>query len=223
MYEKEVIFRFLIANESGEWFVKDAGAIGNLIRRPMRWVSEQMFSGYQQQMEKLREIDSQIRVWTKDLDGLVDKAVNSRKLGKPLDVIFWLSQINNRLKLVGDKKKELSDIQDQHIEEYYGDTEQGIPDDYFQFGENKIVEAGFLDNLKRKMTTTNVERMYRKRLLEQSRSLVALLNLAKSTVNRVNTLLDQMESSRNAGDISLYIDCLDKIADQQNRFDGQFR
>jgi hypothetical protein len=231
---------YIIVSDEDQWIKKDAGSLdrfrndknreirdmGRSIREhlsPIRWTTEKIFSGYQEKMDILREIDDQIKNWTKDLDNALDRAKESKKLGKPLDVIFWLGQINNRLKLVSDKKSQLSDIQDKDTDEYFQETEHGLQDDYFQSGEDKIVQAGIIDDTKRKITTWKIERMYKKRLEEQKRALITLLNLASNTVARVDNFLAHMSKARANGDISLYIQFLGKISEQQSKFELEFK
>lgn len=228
----------IISEGSDKWIRKDAGPITRWWKRPSsmergrrylseispsRWVAEQAFPGYKEQMVVLRQVDDQIKEWTKDLSDALDRAQDAKKYGKPLDVLFWLGQINNRLKLVSNKKKDLAAVQEEPFEEYFGETEYGIPDDYFQTGENKIVEAGVVQDVKRWVGTRKLRELHRKRFLEQERALVKLLNLAKSTVNRTYSLLNEMSKARGSGDIDNYIKLLEKVSEQQGRFENEFQ
>lgn len=228
----------IVSEGSDKWIRKDAGPITRWWKRPSsiergrrylseispsRWVAEQAFPGYKEQMIVLRQVDDQIKEWTKDLSDALDRAQDAKKYGKPLDVLFWLGQINNRLKLVSNKKKDLAAVQEEPFEEYFGETEYGIPDDYFQTGENKIIEAGVVQDVKRWVGTRKLRELHRKRFLEQERALVKLLNLAKSTVNRTYSLLNEMSKARGSGDIDNYIKLLEKVSEQQGRFENEFQ
>lgn len=228
----------IVSEGSDKWIRKDAGPITRWWKRPSsiergrrylseispsRWVAEQAFPGYKEQMIVLRQVDDQIKEWTKDLSDALDRAQDAKKYGKPLDVLFWLGQINNRLKLVSNKKKDLAAVQEEPFEEYFGETEYGIPDDYFQIGENKIIEAGVVQDVKRWVGTRKLRELHRKRFLEQERALVKLLNLAKSTVNRTYSLLNEMSKARGSGDIDNYIKLLEKVSEQQGRFENEFQ
>lgn len=221
------------------WIKKDAGPITRWWKRPSRmqrsrrwvsenlapgrWIAEQVSPEYSQQMDVLREVHNQVENWTKDLSNALDRAQDARKLGKPLDAIFWLGQINNRLKLVADEKNKLQDVQEKHLERYFEEHEEGIPEDYFETGSHKIVEAGVLDDLGRQMTTWKFQRAHRLRLREQDLALKKLLDLAKTTVNRTYTFLREMSKALGSGDISHYLILLNKVGEQQSKFETEFR
>lgn len=220
------------------WIRKDAGPITRWWKKPgvkektkrwlketspTRWVAEQASPDYATHMDTLREVDDQIKIWTDDLSSALDRAEDAKKIGKPLDAIFWLGQINTRLKLISGKKKELEDLEGDYLEKYFGEYEQPLPEDYFSEGEEKLVQAGVLDYLGRRITTHKFEQAHKRRLQEASRALVRLLNLAKIAVGRTQSMLKDMSSARGSGDISRYIQLLEKIGEQQSKFETEFR
>lgn len=221
------------------WIRKDAGPITRWLKRPSkiykskrwlsenlapgRWIAEQVSPEYSQQMDVLREVHDQVENWTKDLSNALDRAQDARKLGKPLDSIFWLGQINNRLKLVADEKEKLQDIQERHLEKYFEEHEETIPEDYFETGKHRIVEAGVLDDLGRQLATWKFQKAHKNRLKEQDVALKKLLSLAKSVVGRTYSLLKDMSSALGNGDISHYLQALEKVSKQQSNFESEFR
>ena len=221
------------------WIKKDAGPITRWWKRPStmdrtkrwmsehiapgRWIAEQVSSDYSQQMDVLRDVHSQVEEWTKDLSNALDRAQDARKLGKPLDSIFWLGQINNRLKLVSDEKDKLQDAQNKYLEQYYQEHEESIPDDYFETGKHRIVEAGVFDDLGRELTNWKFQRAHKSRLKEQDAALKGLLNLAKTVVGRTYSSLKDMSSALGNGDIAQYLHALEKVSKQQSEFESKFR
>lgn len=232
-------FYIIVSEGADKWIRKDAGPItrwwkrpkvNNQVKRwvhekinPMRWIGEGVSSEYSQQMDILREVHSQIEEWTKDLSNALDRAQDARKLGKPLDCIFWLSQINNRLKLVADEKSKLSELDQAFFDNYFEQRDERVLDDYFETGQHKIVEAGVFNDLGREITTWRFNRSHKKFLAEQNRALVAILNLANKVVSGTYASLDKMSKALGAGDISSYIELLEKVGQSQERFQTEFR
>lgn len=232
---------YILVSEGSDkpWIKKDAGPITRWWKRPStmdktkrwmsehlapgRWIAEQVSPEYSQQMDLLREIHSQVGEWTKDLSNALDRAQDARKLGKPLDSIFWLGQINNRLKLVADEKTKLQDAQNKYLEQYFLEHEESIPDDYFETGKHKIVEAGVFDDLGRQLTTWKFQKAHKLRLKEQDAALKKLLSLAKTAVGRTYASLKDMSSALGNGDISQYLQALEKVSKQQSDFESEFR
>lgn len=239
-YETENLVLIVAEKKGGQWIRKDAGKIRRLLNdtykgvrdtgrdlresvSPMRWISEKVFSGFGEQMEALREVDDQIQNWTHDLDNCLDRAEDAKKQGKILDVVFWLSQINNRLGLVSSKGKELSNLHEKDLAEFYGQTDHGVQEDYFTSGEGKIVEAGIIDGLGRRITNWKMQQMYRKRLADQNRAVKQLLSSATMLVNKVENRLAIMSKARANGDIARYMAAITDISKQQAQFEAFFR
>lgn len=239
-YDTETLVLIVAEEKGGEWIRKDAGKIRRLLNNtykgvrdigrdvregvsPMRWISEKVFSGFGEQMEALREVDDQIQNWTHDLDNCLDRAEDAKKQGKLLDVIFWLSQINNRLGLVSAKGKELAGLHEKDLAEFYSETDHGVQDNYFTSGEGKIVEAGIIDGLGRKITNWKMQQMYRKRLADQNRAVKQLIASATMLVNKVENRLAVMSKARANGDIARYMAAITDISKQQAQFEAFFR
>lgn len=232
-------FYIIVSEGADKWIRKDAGPITrwwkrpkapNQVKRwihenvnPMRWIGEGISSEYSQHMDMLREVHSQVEEWIKDLSNALDRAQDSKKLGKPLDCIFWLSQINNRLKLVADEKSKLSELDQAFFDNYFEQRDERILDDYFETGTHKIVEAGVLNDLGREITTWKFNRSHKKFLAEQNRALITILNLAKKIVVGTYGLLDKMSKALGTGDIAAYIELLEKIGQSQEKFQNEFR
>lgn len=174
-------------------------------------------------MDNLREVDDQIQNWTHDLDNCLEKAEEAKKEGRPLDVIFWLSQINNRLNLVANKSKELHNIQDEDLAEFYGKSEYGVQEDYFTSGEGKLVEAGLLDGLGRRITNWKMQQVYRKKLDAQNKAIDKLLRLASALVDKTENRLAVMSAARAKGDIARYMAAISDISISQATFEKTFR
>lgn len=216
----------IVSEGSDKWIKKDAKPIRRWMTEhlaPGRWIAERTSPEFAQQMNTLREVHDQVENWTKDLGSALDRAQDARKLGKPLDAVFWLGQINNRLKLVGDEKDKLKGIEEEHLEKYFEEHEEEIPDDYFETGKHRIVEAGILDDLGRQLTTRKFQRAHRLRLKEQDLALKKLLGSAKTIVGRTYTLLREMSKAIGSGDVSRYIQILEIISKQQSNFESEFR
>ena len=223
----------------GKWIRKDAGPITRWLKSPGviekgqrwmsehfapgRWIAEQVSPEYSEQMDVLREVHEQVENWTKDLSNALDRAQDARKLGKPLDAIFWLGQINNRLKLVSNEKNKLEEIQERHLEKYFEEHEENIPDDYFETGEHKIVEAGVLDDLGRQVTTWKFQKAHKLRLREQDLALKNLLGKAKTAVGRTYSSLREMSKALGSGDVSKYLLALQDVSKEQGKFETEFR
>lgn len=236
-----VNFMLLIAEGEGKpWIKKDAGGVkrwfndlgmdfkemGRGVREKAnvgRWVSEKMFGTYGEHMEKLREVDDQIWAWTKDLSNALDRAKDAQSEGKPLDAIFWMSQINNRLKLVVDHGKQVQDLEKEHLDEFYSETDQEVPDDYFASDPDKLVTAGVVNDVGRWMTKRKLDKVYRKKIETQKLALRGLMNSCAATVGMIETHLGALASARASGDIKSYIDVLSKIGRAQGVFETKFR
>lgn len=225
--------------QGGPWVRKDAGAIRRTLNdayksvrdvgrgmrmSPSRWVSERVFSGFGEKMDQLREVDSQIEMWTRDLDNCLDRALDADKVGRPLDVIFWLSQINNRLGLVAAKHKELDDVHEKDLAEFYGESENSYEDhDYFTGGEGKLVQAGIMDDLGRRVTNWKMERMYKDKIAKRKKSIEKLMREAKTLVSKVDMRLGMMSKARSSGDIARYMAALSDVAKMQQGFEKVFK
>lgn len=230
---------------NGAWIRKDAGGVKrwwNQTKRKMndlgqgvsektnlsRMVSEKMFESYHDQMQQLRDTDQSIREWSKDLDNSLDRALDANKKGKMLDVLYWLSQVNSRLKLIGTKAEQLSSLRDEQLEEFYGDREHPLEEDYFHSDESRLANpnektAGVMDDIGRWVTKRKMENMYKKRLAEQKAALRVLVSKTKSIVGTTDTLLDRMAGARASGNIEAYITDLARISHHQKEFENTFR
>lgn len=204
-----------------------------------RMLGEKMFDSYHQHMEKLRQTDDSIRSWTRDLNNCLDRAIDANSKNKMLDVIFWLSQINSRLKLVSSQKKELSDLVDEQLEEFYGQRENPIQSDYFKSSpdsivnltdpdgefsaDDKVVIAGVMDDIGRWVARRKMEKMYEKRLHAQKLAIRQLMAAAKSMVGQANAYLGRMGKARASGNIESYINDLGKVSELQSKFEAKFQ
>lgn len=252
---------FVSAGPDGLWIQKDAGKVTRTLNElnkkrkemgrwrqehiaPMRWMSEKLFSGFGEQMEKLRGVDDEVRKWTRDLDNVLDHARDARKQGRYLDVLFWLNQINGRLQMAIDAGKELADVSDEHMDEYLSKTRHGLQPDYTKklkpedildpnqkfedhvaatIMQEIIVQGGVVSDLSRELTTWKMHRAYSKRMAELKRGIEHLFNIAKATVGHIDSTMQNMVSARAKGDIADYLAGLDKISLFQSKFEKLFR
>lgn len=239
MSNEESLYIIVSEGPNKEWIRKDAGPITRWWKspgarnrtsrwidekiNPMRWISEKVSPEYSGELDVLRDVHREVETWTNDLSNALDRALDAKKLGKPLDCIFWLGQINNRLKLVSDEKEKLVNVKDRFLDKYFEEADQDIPDDYFETGKHKIVEAGVFNDLGRQISTWRFEKSHEKFLMEQSRALIGLLNLAKTTVAGTYSYLNKMSKALGRGDISEYVSILEKIGQLQSKFQDKFR
>lgn len=212
----ENISILVLATDGQTWLKKEAG-----IRR---WVSEKLFGSYRDQMEKLREVDDQIREWTSDLNKLFKNAKSAQARGRALDVVFWLSEINKRLKLSVTEGQNVADLQDEQLEEFLGTGDQEILEDYFSNPDAmKLSTAGLIDSIGQRLTRWKLESIYKARLAAQRKAIQALIRLAESTLIQVSRSLNVMNKARSSGNIPDYIDGLKRIAVAQKNFEDQFK
>lgn len=252
---------FVSAGPDGLWIQKDAGTVTRTLNEfkkkrqdlkrwrkehvaPMRWMSEKLFGGFGEQMEKLRETDDEIRKWTRDLDNVLDHARDARKQGRYLDVLFWLNQINGRLQIAIERGRELADISDRQIDEFFSKTRHGLQPDYMTsvkpedildpnqkfedviaetLGQSLVAQGGVISDLGRELTTWKMNRAYAKRVAELKRGIEHLFNIAKSTVGHIDALMQHMMSARGKGDIAGYLDGLKRVSLVQSKFEKQFK
>lgn len=228
-----------IKKDAGWWnqTKKNLGDVGRAIREkvnPSRMIGEKMFDSYHEQMEHLREVDDSIRAWTRDLDLCLQHVLKFNSHGKMLDVIYWISQINTRLKLVGDQTQYLSSLRDEQLEEFYGARNHPLQSDYFKHNEDNLVNpdeisdemmatAGVLDNIGRWVTRRKMESMYKKRLAEQKLAIRTLISTIKSVIGQTDTYLGRMGKARASGNIESYINDLTKISNLQKNFENKFK
>lgn len=260
MSKENPLFVFIVSGTNNVWIKKDAGKatrflndfgkgitdVGRGIREniaPVRWLGEKLFNGYGEQMEQLREVDEQINAWTRDLDNALDQARDARKQGRYLDVLFWLNQINNRLRHATEAGKSLVDMHQEKFDEYFGKTNHGLkdymgkinPEDLedpnqsferlsaFVLRDELISTGGFFGDMGDQITTWKMERMHKKRLQEMKRAMEMLLGVARTTVGHVDAMLSRMSKARANGDMNTYVESLGKIGDIQKRFETQFQ
>ena len=227
MSKDNLVFSVIVVDAATKHWVRKEAGIG-------RWISEKMFDTYRDQMENLRAVDDQIKDWTDDLKKVLKNAKQANADGRPLDVIFWLGQINSRLKLVRQEGSKITDLEKKHLEDFYGEHEQQLPSDLFAADPNRLVSAadqqaflianaGVLDDIGRRITKWKIEKMYEARLREQKMAMRSLLRGAESIVEKVNSQLKLMRSARSSGNIPEYVKALTNIATSQEKFESDFQ
>lgn len=224
-------FEVIVCGAEEDWIKLGAEpSFWNKLRNPGRHISEKFFDEYGTQMEKLRDVDEKVRQWAGNLDELLGHARKAKSQGKFLDAIFWIGKINSKLRAAAGEGKELRDLEMEHLEEFYGDGEQEIPEDYFKLSEaglflesGLLSEAGLMDDAKRWMTKRKLDQIYRTKLKQREMALNELLNSAGRTVGHVKSYLDRMATFRNKGDIQNYLVGLGKLSKVQSDFEGHFR
>lgn len=246
--EKTDSLILIVAEEKGgRWVRKDAGEVRRTLNdayksvrdvgrgmraSPVRWISEKVFSGFGEKMKELREVDDQIKLWTDDLDNCLDRAKEAQKAGRMPDAIFWISQINNRLQLTGDGYQTLNKSHELDLTEFHGGFEKDDEgyrkykyddDDYLTGGEGRIVQAGLMDDLGRKITNWKMKQMYKEKIQQRERALEILMTQSTLLVDKVERRLAEMSAARSNGDIPRYMASLNGIAQSQRNFEKLFR
>jgi hypothetical protein len=233
----------LVASESGNWTTKHAGGLQRAwndmkkeFRRgrrdldeflsPARMLSETFFSGYGEHMKQLRAIDNEIQSWLYDLDNCLDQAKDARKDNRLLDVIFWLSQINDRLRLASRRGKEVVDIHEEHINNFLGRTNQPVLDDYFSEipSDHKDIQQRLVRaSIREWMANRKMQQLYKQQMEKKKLAANSLYNSARITVTNCEALLETMATARAKGDIGSYIDAVKSISQEQKQFESIFR
>lgn len=224
------------ADDKGNWIRKDAGGVRRFfndvnkgLRDAYRGTREtlapgrslkEMWSGkYREKMEKLREVDDQIKSWVDDLDNCLDRARDAKKQGRLVDFAKWVEQIAKRLKLVSDARQEFTSFVTKDFYDFYSKTEED-----WDLPEGELLRrAGVIDGLGREVANWQMRRMHRKQLDKQEAAARQILSITTTVVGSVNSMLGEMSKARADGDVDNYRKALEQISRTQSTFEKQFK
>lgn len=188
---------------------------GNLSRH----MAETFSSVFKDQMEILREVDSEIRENAAGLPHYLKEAKKALKQRRYLDVAHFLNRINQDVKVVLNEGNKLKELREDHIDDFYGD--------YKYFDPNEQIfskEAGLLDFFDDRQRAAKVlEKIYKNKTKKRNRDMQKLVNDAERAVNNILNRFEIMGDLRASGKISDYISELDKISQIQNKFEESFK
>lgn len=227
---EEYLTIILASKESPNLWKKEALAL-NPWKKLKRYLGENVFNHYQDQMAKLREVDDKIQFWSKDLKRNLKEAKNNFKSHNLIDTVYWLGQINNRLKLISTTGKEISRLMDQQVDEFYQHHEVSDLDQYFDpninlFGngnENLLRQAGILDNLGRRFLGSHLERSHLEKIKNRNDQIRKLLTITETVVIMVDKQVSILEKARSYGEIDQYLKAVEKISKYQSEFETNFK
>jgi hypothetical protein len=191
-----------------DWFDKkreDYGVTG-LARK----FNETFSSTYQEEMQKLREIDTEIRTEATSLKPNLAAAKKALKDHRYLDLFHFADQINKALLEITGRTDELSSPSREHINEFYGGYENYDPSGDYSFAK----EAGVLDSIfgtKRERAAKTLEKLYRKKIQKQKLAMDKLARNLEAVVNNTISEFKLMKVFRREGKLEEYIESLQKI------------
>lgn len=189
-----------------------------------RYFYEQLVPEYAEKMDKLREIDDQLYEWTKDLEALVSSSESAFDSGRIVDVAIYLATLNSKLKKIEERGKEIPRPNFEEINKVLREIDKGnypyIDKELFDFGKIDDKTAGWWDDLKKKWVS---ERFRGDFIKKRKLALKHVINVARTTVDKVKDKLSLMHDDRAKGDIEGYIKKLNEISLLQKAFQNNFK
>ena len=189
-----------------------------------RWMGESIIGDYKDKMDKLREVDSRIREWTKDFDKFIfninrelKNALNSNRF---IDLAKLLAELNQTLKNVSIAGKEIENLEEDSFQDFDTEHDEYLDPELFNSNDGFVSEAGFFSDLKRKWVANKLETKKRE---QRKIALQRLVSYAKTIIGHVNFYLDEMDKARAYGQIGNYINNLNKISKEQKNFEKMFK
>lgn len=185
-----------------------------------RHAAEAFSDSYQEQMKVLRESDNIIRHAVTDLKSNLKLAKKSLKQRRYLDVVHFIGNINDSIKLIGSKRAILRDMMKSHLDDFYGDYEHAdLGREYFK------KQAGIMDMFSgaRRMAGKVFEKHYDTILKERARAMEELYNETDHLVDLTLDTLKDLGTYRAKGDINSYIKSLDELARKRDKFENKFK
>lgn len=180
-----------------------------------RAVTEKVSPKYQERMETLREADKGMRETAKNLKGYLSNAQASFKDNRYLDVAHWCSQVSGAVRGMVEEGKPVVDLRDAEIAEFYTRYEDAEPDhEYFKADDGLVSTAGILDRL----FGNSIEKLYWKKVKESKLAVQSLIKRAERLVAIVLSSLERMGDARAKGNISAWIEDLQRMGNAQSEF-----
>jgi hypothetical protein len=180
-----------------------------------RAVTESVSPKYQERMETLREADKGMRETAGNLKGYLVSAQAAFKDNRYLDVAHWCSQIDAGVRTMIMEGKPVVDLRDAEIAEFYTRYEDAEPDhEYFSADDGLVSTAGIMDRL----FGNSIEKLYWKKVKESKLAVQSLIKKAGSLIAIVLSSLGRMGDARAKGNISVWIEDLQRIGKAQSEF-----
>jgi len=201
----------ITADEAGEWKKEKVSVAG--IRR---MISERFSPDYREQMNTLREVDSQIRAWARSIRDNVKELKNAFKSGRIIDVAILFARFNKHLETVVDIGKDVEIFYEKSLAEFESGHELT---DYSELEGLGNKEATLLGDLARKYIS---KRIYNREIKERNMAVRRLISKAEAVYKTIDTYLDGMKAAKKDGDIGRYVDFLRKISAKQKDFESAF-
>jgi len=210
-----------------------------------RWLGETFYKDYGKTMEKLRQIDDAIYEWVKDIEQLYKELKQRQKQPGPMDdkrvvdIARLLGGINRRFKKIDRAGDILEDLTESHLKEFENKFPAQLPEEGGTFHELSdedtkelerfreksdaddmmSVEAGFWDDLRTKWLTRKMET---KSVKERRKAIKQIIDQAGSLVRQMKGTLKNLSKARAAGDVGQYLDALNTISEEQQKFENSF-
>jgi hypothetical protein len=199
--------------------------LGNKLREnltPQGWrrsITEKLSPQFAEKMENLRHADESARDIALNLKPYLGQAHSAFKAGRFLDVAHWTSEINNAVKGIMRYGKNVVDLRDSELAEYYTRHEHADPnskyfEDSTEANDGMEITAGITDYLNRYLGTS-LEKTYWKRVKERKLAVQSLLKRTDLLVAVVLASLNKMGVARAKGNINDWIVELQRIGQVQ--------
>jgi hypothetical protein len=189
-----------------------------------RKFTEKFDPEFAEKMEVLREIDDDIYDWVQEVKEDLKNIRNyfsNHKLGA---VAALLASIDSKFRRIEDHQHELDNMYENDL----GEITEGF-DDLRQWHEkavkagktpDEIVKiSGWLEDIGKYFSR---EKMSRRERREKNNAIKGLIGLTDRVVGSIESYLSEMGSQRKSGEIGNYLDNLNKIISQQQKFQNQF-
>jgi hypothetical protein len=182
-----------------------------------RKINEGISSSYQDEMNKLRDVDDQVREEAMALKPSLSGATTALKQRRYLDLFHFADEINKTLSKMTENLGQLSDSNKKHMNEFYGESEYYDPSKEFSFASMEsqmLKEAGVFSSLfgsERQRAGKALETMYKKKIQKQKLAMNKLSKNLNVIVNTTIASLKQMAGFRTSGKLAEYIESLEKI------------
>lgn len=196
--------------------------LGNYIKQYVspqgarRALTESVSPKYEERMETLRDADKGMRETAGNLKGYLANAQKAFKDNRYLDVAHWCAQIDGGVRAMLTEGKPVVDLRDAEIAEFYTRFEDAEPDhDYFASADDGLIAtAGILDNL----FGNSIEKLYWKKVKESKLAVQSLIKKAEKLIAIVLSCLGRMGDARAKGNISGWIEELQRIGKSHSEF-----
>jgi hypothetical protein len=208
-----------------------------------RWLGETFYKDYGKSMEKLRQIDDAIYEWVKDIEQLNKELKERRKMPGPMtdsrvvDIARILGAINRRFKKINRAGDILEEMNEEYLEQFENQFKMEVPEggQFHEPSEDEMedverlrqpaaddamyAEAGFWDDLKDKWISRKRETNKSK---ERRKAINDISGKADALVRNLKKTLKNLSKARSSGDVGVYLDTLNTISEEQQKFENSF-